>query len=96
MPRPDLARGEDGLDGVEPDDFLDFLPNAFRVRRGQVDLVDDRDDFVVVLDRLVDIGQGLRFDALGGVDDQERAFARGEDCARLRRRSRRGRACPSG
>ena len=35
-------------------------------------------DLVVVLDRLVDVGQRLRLDALGGVDDQQRALARGE------------------
>ncbi len=52
--------------------------HAFGVGGGEVDLVDDRHDLVVVLDRLVDIGQGLRFDALRGIDDQQRAFARGE------------------
>jgi hypothetical protein len=29
---------------------------------GQVDLVDDGDDLVVVLDRLVDVGERLRLD----------------------------------
>jgi len=31
-----------------------------------------------MLDALVDIGQRLRFDALGGVDHEERAFAGGQ------------------
>ena len=48
---------------------------------GQVDLVDHRHDLMVVLDRLVDVGQRLRFDALRGVDDQQRAFAGGEAAA---------------
>ena len=38
-------------------------------------------DLVVVLDRLVDVGQRLRLDALGGVDDEQRALARGEAAA---------------
>ena len=45
---------------------------------GQVDLVDDRDDLEVVLDREIGVGQRLRLDALGRVDQQQRAFARGQ------------------
>jgi len=52
--------------------------DLFGLGGGQVDLVDDGDDLVVVLDRLVDVGEGLRLDPLRGVDDQERAFAGGE------------------
>ena len=48
---------------------------------GQVDLVDDRHDLMVVLDRLVDVGERLRLDALRRVDDQQRAFAGGEAAA---------------
>ncbi len=36
---------------------------------------------MVVLDRLVNVGEGLRLDALGGIDHQQRAFARGEAAA---------------
>ncbi len=78
-----LGAGEDGFAGVEPDDLLDLLPHPLRVRRGQVDLVDDRHDLMVVLDRLVDVGERLRLDALRRVDDQQRAFARGEAAAHL-------------
>ena len=42
--------------------------------RRQVDLVEDRHDLVIVVERLVDVGQRLRLDALGGVDDQQRAL----------------------
>ena len=42
---------------------------------GQIDLVDDRDDFEVVVQREVGVGQRLRLDALGSVDHQQRAFA---------------------
>ena len=95
MPMPDLALAQHRLRRVEADDLLDLLPHALGVRGGEVDLVDDGDDFVIVLDRLIDVGERLRLDALRRVDDQQRAFARGERPRRLRRRSRRGPACPS-
>ena len=41
---------------------------------GEVDLVEDGDDLVAGVDRLVDVGEGLGLDALGGVDDEERAL----------------------
>jgi len=43
---------------------------------GKIDLVDDGDDFEVVVEREVGVGEGSALDALAGVDDQERAFAR--------------------
>ena len=45
---------------------------------GQVDLVDDRDDLEVVVDREVGVGERLRLDALRRVDDEQRALARRE------------------
>ena len=78
-----LGGGEDRLGRVEADDLLDLLPDALRVGGGEVDLVDDGHDLMVVLDRLVDVGEGLRLDALRGVDDEERAFAGGEAAADL-------------
>src|SRR4051794_3391219 len=48
-----LRAGEDGAAGIEADDLLDLLADAFRVGGGEVDLVDDGDDLVVVLDRLI-------------------------------------------
>ena len=47
-----------------------------RVGRGQVDLVQDREDLEVVLDGLVAVGERLGLDALAGVDEQDRALAR--------------------
>ena len=48
------------------------------LRARQIDLVDDRDDLEVVLDRQVGVGQRLRLDALRRVDQQQRAFAGGQ------------------
>ena len=69
---------EDGVARVEPDDVLDLASRLVRLRAGQVDLVDDRDDLEVVLDRQVGVGERLRLDALRRVDEQQRALARGE------------------
>ena len=41
---------------------------------GQVDLVDDGHDLVVDVERVIDVGEGLRLDALRGVDDEQRAL----------------------
>ena len=75
---PSFALARIAPAAVEADDVLD-LPLAFvRLRARQIDLVDDRDDLEVVLDREVGVGERLRLDALRGVDQQQRALARGQ------------------
>ena len=96
MPMPVLALAQDRAGRVEADDLLDLLLHPFRVRGGQVDLVDHRHDLVVVLDRLVDVGERLRLDALGGVDDEQRALAGGEAARDFIGEVDVARACPSG
>ena len=76
MPMPCLALASTASLGVESDDCLDLLANALRLGRRQVDLVDDRNDFEVVMQREVGVGERLRFHALRGVHHQQRAFAR--------------------
>ena len=44
----------------------------------QIDFVDDRNDRQILFHRQMDIGDGLGFDALRGIDDQQRAFARAQ------------------
>jgi hypothetical protein len=43
---------------------------------GKIDLVDHRDDREVLLEREMVVRQRLRFDALGGVDHEQRALRR--------------------
>jgi hypothetical protein len=57
--------------------------HPFGVGRRQVDLVEHRDDLEIVLHRQVQVGEGLRLDALRGVDQQDRALARGERARHL-------------
>ncbi len=52
--------------------------DLLRVGAGQVDLVDDRDDDEVGLQREVEVGERLRLDALRRVHHQDRPLARGE------------------
>ena len=51
--------------------------------RRQVDLVEDRDDRQALAQGEVDVGQRLGLDALGGVDDEDRALARLQAAADL-------------
>jgi len=44
----------------------------------QIDLVDDGNNFEPVIDREIGIGERLGLDALRSINDEERAFARGE------------------
>ena len=78
-----LGRDQHGVGGVDADHLLDLLADALGLGGRQVDLVEDHDDLVVVVDRLVDVGQRLRLDALAGVDDQQRALAGGERARHL-------------
>ena len=78
-----LGRDQHGLAGVDADHLLDLLADALGLGGRQVDLVQHHDDLVVVVDRLVDVGQRLRLDALAGVDHQQRALAGGERARHL-------------
>ena len=92
-PCPVLALMRHGVGGVEADRAFDHLLGARNVGAGQIDLVDDGNDFEAVIDGEIGVGQGLGFDALGGIHDQQRAFAGGQRARRLRRKNRRGREC---
>jgi hypothetical protein len=71
-----LARHPQHVGRVTADQAGQLLGELLRLRRGQVDLVEHRDDVQVVVHRQVEVGQRLRLDALGGVDQQDRALAR--------------------
>ncbi len=73
-----LGRDFERVMGVEPDHLLDLLAHPVRLRGREVDLVEDGNHLVIVVERLIDVGERLRLDALGSVDDEERALAGGE------------------
>ena len=74
---PDALLGahQHGVARVQADHGFDLLANALRLGGRQIDLVDDRNDFQVVVQRQVGIGQRLRLHALRGIHHQQRAFA---------------------
>ena len=71
-----LGRDQHGMLGVDADHVLDLLLHPVRLGGGEVDLVENRHDLVVGVDGLVDVGQRLRLDPLGGVDHQQRTLDR--------------------
>ena len=73
-----LCRGEDGGTRVETDAVLDFLLDTLGLGTWQVNFVDDGHDLEVVLEREVDVRQGLCLHALRRVHDEECALARGK------------------
>ena len=62
--------------GVDAEQLGELRGGAVGIGLRQVDLVDDRDDLEVVLEREVRVRERLRLDALRGVDDEQRALAR--------------------
>ena len=65
------------------DEARELLGVLLGVGRRQIDLVQHRDDVQVVLERQVQVRESLRLDALRGIHQQDRAFARGERAADL-------------
>ena len=76
-----LGTDHDGVRCVQADDVFDFLADPVRVGAGQVDFIDDGNNFQIVFQGQVDVGQGLGFDALRGIDDEQGPFA-GRQAAR--------------
>ena len=70
-----LGADQDDLLARDGEDVLQLLDDEVGLGRGQVDLVEHRDDDEVLRQRQVDVGQRLRLDALGRVDDEDGALA---------------------
>ena len=71
-----LRRDAQDAGGVLADELGHLGRGRVGVGLGQVDLVHDRDDLEVVLEREVGVGKRLRLDPLRRVDDEERPLAR--------------------
>ena len=70
-----FGRAQNGFGGVETDESFNLFADAFGVSGGQIDLVDDGDDLEILIERKVGVGEGLGFDALRSIDDEEGTFA---------------------
>ncbi len=81
----EAALGADLQDvlGLAADDVRDLGGVLLRLGGRQVDLVEDRDDREVVLQRQVQVGEGLRLDALSRVHHEDGALTGGERAGHL-------------
>ncbi len=70
--------GGDAVFAGDGKDFLELLAAAVDIGGREVDFVQDGDNGEVLLHGEVDVCHGLGLDALGGVDDENGAFAGGE------------------
>ena len=73
-----LGGAEDGHIRVQTQFPVDLLLDPLDVGRGQVDLVDHRDDGEVVLHGQIEVGQGLGLHPLGGVHQEQHPLAGGQ------------------
>ena len=71
-----LGRNTYRFGGIDADHVFDLLGNTVAVRRGQVDLVQDRHDVMIRVNRVIHVGKRLRLYALGTIDNQQRPFDR--------------------
>ncbi len=67
----------------DADDVLHLGLDLSRTGRGQVDFVDDRQDFQAGIDGQIGVGQGLGLHALGRIHHQHRALAGRQGAADL-------------
>ena len=81
--QPGLGGNLDRVAGIKPDHILDLLLNLGGLGGGQIHLVEHRHNLVAVVDRLIDVRQRLRLDALARIDDQQRTLAGGERAVNL-------------
>ena len=65
----------------QTDDVLNLLFDPMRISRGQVDLVQNRQHFQIMLNGQIGVGQCLCFHPLTGVHHQHSAFTGGQTAA---------------
>ena len=76
MPTPFLALARIAPLASSPIKRLDLFANPLRLGRRQIDFIDHRNDFEIVMQRQIRVGERLRLHALRCIDHQQRAFAR--------------------
>ena len=75
---PRLCTATNGVFGFDPDHILNFTNRLFRVRVGQINFVQNRNDIDALLNSRVAVGDGLCLHALAGIDHQQSALTRRE------------------
>ena len=70
-----FSASHDGVGGIEADHLFNLFANALRLGRRQINLIDHRNNFEIVVDGQIRIRQRLRLNALRGIDNEQCAFA---------------------
>ena len=70
-----LRADQYGFRRVQPDKVFNFLTHPVGIGAGQVNFIDDRNDFQIMFQGQVHVCQCLRFYALRCVDDEQRPLA---------------------
>ena len=78
-----FRRDHHRVGGVDADHVLDLLLDLIGLGGGKIDFVEHRHDLVTGVERVIDVGQRLRFHALRGIHHQQRAFAGGQRARHL-------------
>ena len=73
-----LGAGQDRRLAGNRQDIFQLLLRLRHIRVRQIDFVDHRNDGQILFHRQMHIGDGLRLDALRGIDNQQCPFARAE------------------
>ncbi len=83
MPAKHVFNADAGLCGngnrrerIEPQIRIDLLAHPVNVGGRQIDLIDHRQQFQIVFQGQIEVGNRLRFDPLRRIDDDQRTFAR--------------------
>jgi hypothetical protein len=73
---PTVLRADpDDAGRLDAEDRSDLLGDLLRAGRGEIDLVEDRDDLEVGVEREVEVRERLRLESLGRIDEQDRPLA---------------------
>ena len=78
-----FGRNQQRIISRQADNLLNLLFYGLRVSVGQVNLVDNRDNFQIIFQRQIHIGQRLRLNALGGIHHQQSTLAGSQRTADL-------------
>lgn len=70
-----FSADRNGIRHINPDDIFHFLLDAFHVCTGKIHLIDDRNNFQVMIKSQIHIGKSLRLHALRCIDNEDRSFA---------------------
>ncbi len=77
-PNPGFPADTQAPFGIQPHNGFDLFQHFVNASDGQIDLVQNGNNFQVRIDRSIGIRNGLRLYTLKGIDQQQRPFARGE------------------